>query len=404
MSTGIPASGFASATTTFTIIGNPGNNQSNNDGVVILITIVCTLSVAVITVGVVAARRGFIDSRPTRQAKSPGDQSERKSLFVNLTSIPETSSLYSRKYGVAIPGDLEYASGADYMILGQFAAGGQSHIHELAPINDRLTSESRGHQLLLKVIHADLSKVSEKSQQMFLQELALTHHFNDNPHVVKLYGWSRMPAALILKRYELGDLRTFINGRGPVIAKMEYTKRNVVAVIRQVGSVLVDMHRRGFVHSDVKTSNILVEINAQQEMHAVLSDFGIARILEPTAGAALDFKIANINGVSIAYASPELIIRFNGKNQTEFDSTIWQRGDVYSLAIVISEMLNRRLWAKGNEVAVKAAQAMIEFDDKAAGSRGLSVANQFKENPLYQHEFEQVAIIQSDFFAFPGRD
>jgi len=110
-----------------------------------------------------------------------------------------------------------------------------------------------------------------------------------------------------------------------------------ISVGKQVCEGLSEAHRLGVVHRDLKPSNIMID----QDGSARIMDFGIAR---STTGKGLTDK-----GVMIGtpeYMSPEQV---EGK---EID----QRTDIYSLGIILYEMLTGRVPFEGDTaltVAVK---------------------------------------------------
>lgn len=89
-------------------------------------------------------------------------------------------------------------------------------------------------------------------------------------------------------------------------------------------------HRSGVVHRDLKPSNILVDSDG----HAKLIDFGIARAVGPQApDTTLHTHAGNLIG-TLSYMSPE---------QLAEDEHIDQRSDVYSLGVVLFELLAGQL-------------------------------------------------------------
>ncbi|MDY7039871.1 MAG: serine/threonine-protein kinase, partial [Chloroflexota bacterium] len=90
-------------------------------------------------------------------------------------------------------------------------------------------------------------------------------------------------------------------------------------IIQAVASALEYAHGRGMVHRDVKPANILLTSDGE----AVLSDFGIARMVEGTR-----FTMTGVVGTP-DYMSPE-----QGQG-LEID----HRSDIYSLGVVLYEML-----------------------------------------------------------------
>jgi serine/threonine-protein kinase len=166
--------------------------------------------------------------------------------------------------------------------------------------------------------------------------------FRAHPNIVKLYGWSSAPAAIIMHRYNCGDLYNFLNGK---VKGFTHSKSMMTQILPQITSAVAEMHRQNVVHCDLKPANILIERTADNQIHAVVSDLGIARILNTEDLQVRAFVIANIHGLSMQFASPEAITRFRNRYR-ETNYQVWKAGDAYSLAIIIYEMLLRRnVWS-----------------------------------------------------------
>ena len=96
-----------------------------------------------------------------------------------------------------------------------------------------------------------------------------------------------------------------------------------IQIACEIAEGLTYAHRLGFVHRDVKPSNVLLAGG-----RALLADFGIARAVESGAGTRLTetgFALGTAD-----YMSPE---------QASGDTQLDGRSDVYSLACVLYEML-----------------------------------------------------------------
>jgi tetratricopeptide (TPR) repeat protein len=96
-----------------------------------------------------------------------------------------------------------------------------------------------------------------------------------------------------------------------------------IQIARQVATALASAHRAGIVHRDIKPGNIMLSGGA-----AVVTDFGIARAVGDAAAEKL-----TATGIAIGsprYMSPE---QAGGEAPDE-------RGDIYSLACVLYEMLS----------------------------------------------------------------
>jgi serine/threonine-protein kinase len=93
-------------------------------------------------------------------------------------------------------------------------------------------------------------------------------------------------------------------------------------VIREVASALTYAHSQGIVHRDVKPVNVLMDMNGR----SVLSDFGIAKVLQTSA--ALTHAGAGVG--TPEYMSPE---------QCRGNATVDARADIYALGVMLYEML-----------------------------------------------------------------
>ncbi|MEM9659394.1 MAG: protein kinase, partial [Planctomycetota bacterium] len=103
-------------------------------------------------------------------------------------------------------------------------------------------------------------------------------------------------------------------------------------VCRQVALALEHAHQRDVVHRDLKPANIMIDGNGQPH----LTDFGLAKQTSTDVTVTLDGYILG----TIAYMSPEQARGEAGKCD--------RRSDVYSLGVVLFELLTGELPFRGN--------------------------------------------------------
>ena len=112
-----------------------------------------------------------------------------------------------------------------------------------------------------------------------------------------------------------------------------FAMERVAGIFRQISAALEAAHAKQIVHCDLKPSNIMLTpgLNpgpAGREMVKVL-DFGIAKILTDPAGSLVSAAMGTPH-----YASPE---------QLQVGRTVDARSDIYSLGVILFQMLTGKL-------------------------------------------------------------
>ncbi len=128
--------------------------------------------------------------------------------------------------------------------------------------------------------------------------------------------------------------------RGRLDREKQLPLDDALRIAREAADALDYAHRHGVIHRDIKPENILLA-----DGHALVADFGIARALGAATGAAEKLTQTGTSVGTAAYMSPE---------QAAGESEVGPRSDVYSLAIVLYEML-----AGETPFAAATPQAMI---------------------------------------------
>ena len=124
----------------------------------------------------------------------------------------------------------------------------------------------------------------------------------------------------------------------------QLTIEDAIAITCEVADALEYAHGQGVVHRDIKPENILL-----QSGHAVVADFGIARVFQDAGTERLTGTGMSIG--TATYMSPE---QFSGEK-------VDGRSDMYSLACVLYEMLVGAVPFDGpNAMAIMARHTMQE--------------------------------------------
>lgn len=177
-------------------------------------------------------------------------------------------------------------------------------------------------EVAIKLIRPDISS-DQKTLERFHNELKLARKIAHR-NVGKMYELMEEKGSyFITMEYIPGeDLRSFVR------RARQLTVRTAVLIGKEIGEGLAEAHRLGVVHRDLKPSNIIID----REGHARIMDFGIARSLESKG----------ITGAGMIIGTPEYMSPEQAEGQ-EVD----QRSDIYSLGVMLFEMLTGRVPFEG---------------------------------------------------------
>lgn len=173
-------------------------------------------------------------------------------------------------------------------------------------------------QVAIKMLPEQFSR--DASFRARFEQEARTIARLEHPAIVPVYDFGQEKGQLFLvMRYMPGGslLERVTQEPMPLFAAAK--------VVRRIASALDDVHRRSIIHRDLKPDNILFDLRD----NAYLSDFGIVKL----AQSALTFNDQTFMGTP-AYMSPE-----QARGTIEIDS----RSDVYSLGVILFEMLTGQL-------------------------------------------------------------
>jgi Tol biopolymer transport system component len=142
----------------------------------------------------------------------------------------------------------------------------------------------------------------------------------EHPHILPIYDYGEYEGYhyIAMQLVRDGSLAQLLHGNPLLLEQIGY-------IIAQVSGALDYAHSREVIHRDVKPDNILIS----RQSGCMLTDFGIAKLLESTAHLT---EIGTSVGTP-TYMSPE---------QIRGDEDVDGRSDIYSLGIVLYEMATGR--------------------------------------------------------------
>jgi serine/threonine-protein kinase len=185
-----------------------------------------------------------------------------------------------------------------------------------------------GRQVVVKVMHEQIA-ADPKFRDRFTRETLLMARFQ-HPYAVTLYDASLddPEGSCIVMEYIRGvTLETLL------VSTPRLPAERVGRLLRQISEALQAAHSQGIIHRDLKPANIMVvDQDTPYEMVKVM-DFGLAKLLVPDG-----FTPMTVSNVEFAVGTPGYMCPEQARG-VDMD----HRGDLYSLGVILYEMLVGRL-------------------------------------------------------------
>ena len=210
-----------------------------------------------------------------------------------------------------IPADLQAALADRYTLRRILGRGGMATVY---------LADDKKHRraVALKVLLPGLA--AYLGVERFLKEIQIAARLT-HPHILALHDSGEAAGFLyyVMPYIDGASLRQQLEAA----PRRALSQQQALAIAEPVANALSYAHRMGVLHRDIKPENILFS-----QEHPIVADFGIAKAVSTAGGA-------NITRTGFPVGTPGYMSPEQAAGVTELD----ERTDVYSLAVVIYEML-----------------------------------------------------------------
>ena len=254
---------------------------------------------------------------PSCQTDNPPDSKFCKECATPLPPSQPTPPLFTETLETT-PQELTTGSlfAGRYQIIEELGHGGMGRVY-------RALDKKLNEEVALKLVRPEIA-ADRSTLERFHNELKLARKIS-HPHVGRMYELMEEKGFhFITMEYVPGqDLRALIRQTG------QLTVGKAIAIGKEICEGLTEAHKQGIVHRDLKPSNIIIDRAGSTR----IIDFGIARSL----------AVKSRTGAGVMIGTPE----YMSPEQVE-GKEVDPRSDIYSLGIILYEMLTGRVPFEGD--------------------------------------------------------
>ncbi|KCV68768.1 TKL protein kinase [Fonticula alba] len=250
----------------------------------------------------------------------------------------ENATVLNTMVELSLPGSILVDIGQNFAPLAGdgLGAGTQARVFAARAVGAG-TSDRLGCPAVVAIKQLKTDRLTASQGLLFQNEVALMWLLRDHGNIVRLYGYSETPPAIIMDRFDT-DLGLLLHSEAVIEDAV------LLDIIQQWATGLEAMHTQGVAHRDLKPGNVLVSQRPGGRWHAALGDLGASRNLNTDRSSALVTDAPALNALTARYAAPEVLTAVQRRRGLEMELLL--PADIFSAAIMLWECLTRTTpWA-----------------------------------------------------------
>jgi eukaryotic-like serine/threonine-protein kinase len=213
--------------------------------------------------------------------------------------------------------------GGQFRIVQRIGSGGMGSVY-------RAEEPAMGREVAIKILHPKLKGRQDLASRFRREARAMSQLAH--PNTARVFSFGELPEDgslyIVMEMLEGKNLNQTVRKGGPM------TTERAIPILVQVCHALHEAHALGIVHRDLKPENIFLCRQAGMVDYPKVLDFGLAKVTEQQMrpGSLI------LTQEGMVFGTPEFMSPEQARGQT-----LDARSDIYSLAVILYEMLTGKL-------------------------------------------------------------